>query len=268
MAPPREFDRTMTLTVADRQVVAHDQHVVALTLASRRRPCRAGTAARGSHLTSTYPAGWSASTRSAATPTSPTLPDRGAADPRRRWGVHRGARRSHVGSTVTTSGPRNAFPLTVPGYGSPSRRFRFIAAVSVSRRSCRCCAWRERLRRRVVDDLRRPQPRQPAVHRRARRFGDRIEIRTDDEAGDSDRRELLGECLDDTAVYACGPAPMLTAIRAELAGRDDVELHFERFAAPPVLDGTEFEVTVASSGDNGAGRRRRDAAGGAAARQA
>jgi hypothetical protein len=32
VAEPREFDRTLTLTVADRQVVAHDQHVVALTL--------------------------------------------------------------------------------------------------------------------------------------------------------------------------------------------------------------------------------------------
>ncbi len=32
-----------------------------------------------------------------------------------------------VGAAVTTHGPRNAFPLTVPGYGSPTRRFRFIA---------------------------------------------------------------------------------------------------------------------------------------------
>ncbi len=41
---------------------------------------------------------------------------------------------------------------------------------------------------------------------------------------------------------------MLTAVRAALAGRDDVELHFERFAAPPVADGHPFEVTVRSSG--------------------
>jgi ferredoxin-NADP reductase len=32
-----------------------------------------------------------------------------------------------VGTTVTTSGPRNAFPLTVPGYVSSARRFRVIA---------------------------------------------------------------------------------------------------------------------------------------------
>ena len=59
---------------------------------------------------------------------------------------------------------------------------------------------------------------------------------------------LLGDCPAGTAVYACGPAPMLGAVRAALAGRDDVELHVERFAAPPVIDGRAFEVTVASTG--------------------
>ena len=49
-------------------------------------------------------------------------------------------------------------------------------------------------------------------------------------------------------MYACGPAPMLTGIRQRLAGRDDVELHFERFAAPPVIDGTTFTATAASTG--------------------
>ena len=61
--------------------------------------------------------------------------------------------------------------------------------------------------------------------------------------------DLLGECPDGTAVYACGPAPMLTAIRGRLAGRDNVELHFERFAAPPVVDGEEFSVGIASTGE-------------------
>lgn len=41
---------------------------------------------------------------------------------------------------------------------------------------------------------------------------------------------------------------MLSAIRTALVGRSDVELHFERFAAPPVVDGREFPVTVASTG--------------------
>jgi ferredoxin len=42
---------------------------------------------------------------------------------------------------------------------------------------------------------------------------------------------------------------MLTGVRSALAGRDDVELHFERFAAPPVVDGKEFTVSIASTGD-------------------
>ena len=80
------------------------------------------------------------------------------------------------------------------------------------------------------------------------RFGERVEIRTDDVGGVPTAAELLGDCPDGTTVYACGPAPMLTAIRAKLAGRDNVELHFERFAAPPVVDGREFSVSIASTG--------------------
>jgi ferredoxin len=80
------------------------------------------------------------------------------------------------------------------------------------------------------------------------RFGDRVQIRTDDVCGFPSASELLGDCADGTAVYACGPAPMLTAIRAQLANRHNVELHFERFAAPPVVDGKEFTVAVGSTG--------------------
>jgi ferredoxin-NADP reductase len=149
---------------------------------------------------------------------------------------------------VTTSGPRNAFPLTVPGYGSPARRFRFVAGgigitpiLPMLHKAERLGVdWSMIYAGRSRDSL-------PFIDELGR-FGDRIEVRTDDESGIPDARELLGECPDHTAVYACGPAPMLTAIRAELAGRRDVELHFERFAAPPVLDGSEFDVTVASSG--------------------
>ena len=96
-------------------------------------------------------------------------------------------------------------------------------------------------------------------------FGDAVEIRTDDVHGLPTADDLLGDCPDGTAVYACGPAPMLTAIRTRLAGRDDVELHFERFAAPPVVDGEEFSVCIASTGADRRRRRGGDAAVGAAA---
>ena len=80
-------------------------------------------------------------------------------------------------------------------------------------------------------------------------FGEHVTIRTDDVQGLPNADDLLGDCPDGTAVYACGPAPMLTAIRSRLAARDNVELHFERFAAPPVVDGKEFSVCIASTGE-------------------
>jgi ferredoxin-NADP reductase len=153
-----------------------------------------------------------------------------------------------IGSRVTTSGPRNAFSLTVPGYGSPTQRLRFAAAgmgitpiLPMMRHVERLgVQWSMVYAGRSRDSL-------PFLDELAE-FGDRIEIRTDDVHGIPTAAELLGDCPDRTAVYACRPAPMLTAVRTELADRDSVELHFERFAAPPVIDGEVFGVRVASTG--------------------
>lgn len=79
-------------------------------------------------------------------------------------------------------------------------------------------------------------------------YGDRVRIRTDDVSGVPSAADLLGDCPDGTTVYACGPAPLLTAVRSALVGRDGVELHYERFAAPPVVDGAPFAVSIASTG--------------------
>ena len=140
------------------------------------------------------------------------------------------------------------FPLTVPGYGSPTQRLRFVAAgigitpiLPMMRHVDRLgVEWSMIYSGRSRDSL-------PFLDEVAE-FGDRIEIRTDDVHGVPTAAQLLGDCPDGTAVYACGPAPLLTAIRAGLAGRDNVELHFERFGAPPVIDGEEFSVRVASTG--------------------
>jgi ferredoxin-NADP reductase len=136
--------------------------------------------------------------------------------------------------------------FAVPGYGSPTQRFRFIAGgigitpilpmLGLTERIG--VDWSMVYAGRSRDSL-------PFVDEVAR-FGDRIQIRTDDVSGLPTAPELLGDCPDGTAVYACRPAPMLTAIRAQLGGRDNVELHFERFAAGPVIDGKEFRVSVAS----------------------
>ena len=251
MSAPPETDRTIALTVADRRVVAHDQDVIALTLVGVRLPHWHP----GAHIDIHLPSGLVRQYSLCGDPGSPDtyriavrrIPDGGG-----------GSIEMHdlrVGATVTTYGPRNAFPLTVPGYGSPARRFRFIAGgigitpilpmLPLAQRLgvdwSMVYAGRSRDSLPFVDEVSRFAAGNSA--------DDRIAIRTDDVSGLPTAAELLGDCPDGTAVYACGPAPMLTAIRSALVGRDNVELHFERFAAPPVVDGNEFSVSVSSTGE-------------------
>jgi len=246
MSSPPEPDNTIVLTVADRQVVAHDQDVIALTLTGQHLP----RWHPGAHIDIHLPSGL---VRQYSLCGDPATSDSYRIAVRRIPDGGGGSIEVHdallVGATVTTHGPRNAFPLTVPGYGSPARRFRFIAGgigvtpilpmLGLAQRLG--VDWSMVYAGRSRDSL-------PFIDEMSQ-FGDRIAIRTDDVSDLPTAAELLGDCPDGTAVYACGPAPMLTAIRSELAARDNVELHFERFAAPPVVDGTEFTVTVASTGE-------------------
>ncbi|MFZ0835762.1 MAG: PDR/VanB family oxidoreductase [Mycobacterium sp.] len=240
-------DRTHTLRVAHRQEVAHDQDVVALTL----------EAADGSPLPRWFPgAHIDVRLPSGRIRQYSLCGDVDSVD--YRIAVRRipagggGSVEVHdelpVGATVTTGGPRNAFPLSTPGHGSPARRFRFVAGgigitpiLSMLAQAQRLGVdWSMIYVGRSVGSL-------PFVDELSA-FCDRVEIRTDDVYGLPTADDLLRACPDGTAVYACGPAPMLTAIRSRLAARDNVELHFERFAAPPVLDGEEFAVRIASTG--------------------
>jgi ferredoxin-NADP reductase len=245
MASPPETDRTIALTVADRQVVAHDQDVIALTLVGEHLP----RWHPGAHIDIHLPSGL---VRQYLLCGDPAIPDSYRIAVRRIPDGGGGSIEMHdltVGASITTRGPRNAFPLTVPGYGSPARRFRFIAGgigitpilPMLRLAQGRGVDWSMVYAGRSRDSL-------PFVDE-VSRFGDRIQIRTDDVGGLPTATELLGDCPDGTAVYACGPAPLLTAIRSELVDRDNVELHFERFAAPPVVDGKEFTVPVASTGE-------------------
>lgn len=246
-APLQERDRRLRLTVADRQVVARDENVVALTLQSADGSVLPAWHP-GAHLDIHLPSGRIRQYSLCGEPGSGfyriavrRIPDGGG-----------GSIEVHdelpVGSTVTTSGPRNAFPLSVPGYGSPTRRLRFIAGGIGITPILPMLAMAQRL---GVDwsmiYVGRSAESIPFLDEVAR-FGPRIEIRTDDVHGIPTADDLLGECQDGTTVYACGPADMLTMVRRRLVGRDNVELHFERFAAPPVVDGEEFTVTVASTG--------------------
>jgi ferredoxin-NADP reductase len=86
--------------------------------------------------------------------------------------------------------------------------------------------------------------------------GDALTLVPQDEAGLLDLDALIGGVGPDTAVYACGPAPMLAAVEAVCAARGlDGRLHLERFTAGDELEvafdpaeNTEFEVQLARTG--------------------
>ncbi|MGW5381821.1 PDR/VanB family oxidoreductase [Nocardia sp. NPDC003963] len=75
------------------------------------------------------------------------------------------------------------------------------------------------------------------------------EIRPDDEAGPSDIPALLATAAPGAAVYVCGPPPVLEAAQHCMFDLNPTgSLHTERFSAPPVRDGQEFDLTLARSG--------------------
>nr|WP_246351080.1 PDR/VanB family oxidoreductase [Nocardia barduliensis] len=75
------------------------------------------------------------------------------------------------------------------------------------------------------------------------------EIRPDDEFGPPDVAALLCRARPGAAVYVCGPPPMLEAAqRCMFELNPTGSLHTERFSALPVVDGTEFDLTLARTG--------------------
>ncbi|MFD4191618.1 PDR/VanB family oxidoreductase [Amycolatopsis thermoflava] len=83
------------------------------------------------------------------------------------------------------------------------------------------------------------------------RYGDRVEIRPQDESGLLDLDALLGAPRDGVAVYCCGPEPLLAAVEQRCAAWPPGSLHVERFSPKAGADAgerTTFEVELAASG--------------------
>lgn len=88
-------------------------------------------------------------------------------------------------------------------------------------------------------------------------YGDRVEVVPQDECGLLDVQGLLGGCPQGSAVYCCGPEPLIAAVeQAAATCLPPGSLHRERFAAAPAdpdaepqSAGEAFEVELASSGE-------------------
>ncbi|MFR9801469.1 PDR/VanB family oxidoreductase [Pseudonocardia sp. RS010] len=83
------------------------------------------------------------------------------------------------------------------------------------------------------------------------RHPDRVEVRPQDETGLLDLAALLGEPAAGTAVYCCGPEPLLAAVEQRCAAWPEGALHLERFAPKAGADDgprEAFEVELAQSG--------------------
>jgi ferredoxin-NADP reductase len=245
---PDQVNRTTEVRVVRRDVVARDDNVVALTLEApdggELTPWYAGA-----HLDLLLPSG---RMREYSLCGDPADRHHYRIAVRRIPGGGGGSVEVHdsvsVGDILQIKGPRNAFPLALPGYGSPAQRLRFVAGGIGITPILPMLAAAERLgldwsmiyTGRSADSI-------PFLDELAR-YGDKITIRTDDEHGLPTPDDLLGPVSSGTSVYCCGPVPMLGALRIALVGRADVELHFERFSPPPVENGRPFTVTLGSTG--------------------
>ncbi|MCI2415843.1 PDR/VanB family oxidoreductase [Saccharopolyspora sp. K220] len=82
-------------------------------------------------------------------------------------------------------------------------------------------------------------------------YGDRVSVWPQDEAGLLDLDGLLGRPQEATAVYCCGPEPLLTAVEERCARWPLGSLHVERFSPKTSADTRKslpFDVELARSG--------------------
>lgn len=155
--------------------------------------------------------------------------------------------RLRQGATVRVRGPRNHFPLVA------SPRYIFIGGgigitpilPMIAEAEASGADWhlyyggRTRASMAFVDEL--------------ARYGDKVTLVPQDEAGLLDLARILGEPREDTLVYCCGPEPLLAAVEDRCAAGWATEaLHVERFAAKaaevPAGGERSFELVLAGSG--------------------
>lgn len=151
-----------------------------------------------------------------------------------------------TGSTVHVRGPRNHFAL------SEAKRYLFITGgigvtpilPMAAQADAADAEWRLVYGGRTRASM-------AFVEELVERYGDRVDVRPQDETGLLDLEEILGSPDPDTLVYCCGPEALLLAVEDKCREWSRGALHIERFApkqlAEPVLH-ESFEVELAQSG--------------------
>ena len=149
------------------------------------------------------------------------------------------------GDSVRVRGPRNHFPLV------PARSYVFVAGgigitpllPMIAEVAAAGARWELHYGGRTLGSM--------AFTGELARYGDRVHLVPQDEAGLLDLDRILGTPRPGALVYACGPEPMLAAVEERCARWLPGSLHVERFA-PRAGSGDvhdeEFEVELVRSG--------------------
>jgi ferredoxin-NADP reductase len=149
-----------------------------------------------------------------------------------------------VGDTVVFEGPRNAFYL-----GTSEREVLFvIGGIGVTPilpmlgvAAQRGINWRAVYAGRSRESM-------PLLDEVVAVAPDRVTVWADDERGGfASVEDLLAGAGPSTAVYVCGPAAMLEAVRTARDKHANAPLHYERFSPAPIVDGIPFELELARS---------------------
>lgn len=145
------------------------------------------------------------------------------------------------GDKVRVRGPRNHFRL------EPAPRYRFVAGgigitpllPMLAAAEAAGAEWSLLYGGRTRDSL--------AFTEELGRYGDRVTVVPQDEAGLLDLPSVLDDVPEGTLVYCCGPGPLLDAVEARCPGE---VLRVERFRPKVHVAGAdgEFEVVLEQSG--------------------
>jgi ferredoxin-NADP reductase len=237
------------MRVADRRIVARDANVAELTLVDADGAALPGWHP-GAHVDVHLPSGRMRQYSLCGDPAKTSeyriavrhIPDGGG-----------GSVEIHgltIDDCVEISTPRNGFMMPVPGSASQAAQLRFIAggigitpilpmvrlAESLGVPWSLRYAGRHRASLPYVDEL---------LALGALR--DNVQLCIDDDRGLPTAADLLDGVDERSAVYVCGPAPLIGLVRQNVP--TGTELHVERFSPPLVVNGSTFELELARNGE-------------------